>query len=114
MFAILSEILARRVEFAARPETLDAANIKEARLAILAIPNGFEAGRVVELARAVNPGIRIIARAHSDEEVDYLTKLGADTVIMGEREIARGMIAALGAPARPEPESPSPVMPDAA
>ncbi|HTN97491.1 MAG TPA: YbaL family putative K(+) efflux transporter [Nordella sp.] len=97
---------------AARPETLAAANIAGARLAILAIPNGFEAGRAVELARAVNPGIRIIARAHSDEEVDYLSKLGADMVIMGEREIARGMIAALGEPAKPE--TPSPVIPDAA
>lgn len=97
---------------AAKAETLAAANIAGARLAILAIPNGFEAGRVVELARAVNPGIRIIARAHSDEEVDYLAKLGADTVIMGEREIARGMIAALGSPA--QPEAPSPVIPDAA
>lgn len=97
---------------AAKAETLAAANIGGARLAILAIPNGFEAGRVVELARAVNPGIRIIARAHSDEEVDYLSKLGADTVIMGEREIARGMIAALGEPAKPE--APSPGIPDAA
>ena len=80
---------------AAKPETLSAANIAGARLVILAIPNGFEAGRVVELARAGNPAIRIIARAHSDEEVDYLTRLGADVVIMGEREIAHGMIAAL-------------------
>jgi CPA2 family monovalent cation:H+ antiporter-2 len=97
---------------AAKAETLAAANIAGAKLAILAIPNGFEAGRVVELARAVNPGIRIIARAHSDEEVDYLSKLGADTVIMGEREIARGMIEALGEPAKPE--APSPAVPDAA
>jgi CPA2 family monovalent cation:H+ antiporter-2 len=80
---------------AAKTETLAAANIAGARLAILAIPNGFEAGRVVELARAANPAIRIIARAHSDEEVDYLSKLGADVVIMGEREIAYGMIAKL-------------------
>ncbi|WP_438816469.1 NAD-binding protein [Taklimakanibacter deserti] len=54
---------------------------------------------MVELARASNPALRIIARAHSDEEVDYLTKLGADVVIMGEREIAHGMIAALDVPA---------------
>lgn len=80
---------------AARVETLAAANIAGARLAILVIPNGFEAGRVVELARAANPAIRIIARAHSDEEVDYLSKLGADVVIMGEREIAYGIIANL-------------------
>jgi monovalent cation:H+ antiporter-2, CPA2 family len=33
-----------------------------------------------------------VARAHSNDEVDYLMKLGANIVIMGEREIARGMI----------------------
>ena len=52
----------------------------------------------MELARAANPAIRIVARAHSDEEFDYLKKLGADVVIMGEREIAHGMIAALDRP----------------
>jgi CPA2 family monovalent cation:H+ antiporter-2 len=89
---------------AAKMETLVAANIAGASLIILAIPNSFEAGRVVEFARGSNPGIRIIARAHSDEEVDYLTKLGADIVIMGEREIAHGMIAALetATPAGPD------------
>ena len=86
---------------AARKETLRAANVAGARLIILAIPNGFEAGRVVELARSGNPAIRIIARAHSDEEVDYLKRLGTDVVIMGEREIAHGMIAALDAPTAP-------------
>ncbi|MDU1048623.1 MAG: hypothetical protein E7A45_11565, partial [Staphylococcus epidermidis] len=34
----------------------------------------------------------IVARAHSDAEVEHLKSLGADVVIMGEREIARGMI----------------------
>ena len=37
-------------------------------------------------------GIRIIARAHSDAEVEHLGGLGADTIIMGEREIARGIV----------------------
>jgi CPA2 family monovalent cation:H+ antiporter-2 len=44
-------------------------------------------------ARAANPKIGVIARTHSDAEADHLNSLGADTVIMGEREIARGMIA---------------------
>jgi CPA2 family monovalent cation:H+ antiporter-2 len=48
---------------------------------------------VVEQGRKLNPGVRIIARAHSDEEVEHLTRHGADTVIMGEREIAVGMLA---------------------
>lgn len=44
------------------------------------------------------PLIQIIARAHSDEDVAYLEKLGADHVIMGEREIAARMVSLLKAP----------------
>jgi CPA2 family monovalent cation:H+ antiporter-2 len=77
---------------AVESRVLDAARIAEARMLFLAIPNCFEAGQVVERARARNPGIVIVARAHSDDEVSYLTKLGSNAVIMGEREIARGMI----------------------
>ena len=47
---------------------------------------------VTEQARAANPAICIIARAHSDDEIEHLKKFGADVVIMGEREIARGMV----------------------
>ena len=69
-----------------------AANPEGARRLILAIPNAFEAGQIVLRARAANPGINVIARAHSDAEVEHLKGLGADTVIMGEREIARGIV----------------------
>jgi len=62
-----------------------------ARLLLVAIPNGFEAGQIVEQARAANPDLDIIARAHFDAEVEYLSRLGANLVIMGEREIARSM-----------------------
>ena len=77
---------------AARPAILAAANPAGARWLFLAIPNGFEAGQVVEQARQANPHLDIVARAHSDAEVDYLRKHGANYIIMGEREIARGMI----------------------
>ena len=59
---------------------------------ILAIPNAFEAGQIVLRARAANPNINVVARAHSDAEVEHLKGLGANTVIMGEREIARGIV----------------------
>jgi CPA2 family monovalent cation:H+ antiporter-2 len=76
---------------AAEHRVLLAANLRDARLLIVAIPNGFEAGQIVEQARAASPRIDIVARAHFDAEVDYLSKLGANVVIMGEREIARSM-----------------------
>ncbi|MCP3412244.1 YbaL family putative K(+) efflux transporter [Bradyrhizobium sp. CCGB01] len=77
---------------AAQPAILGATNPSRARHLVIAIPEAFEAGQIVQQARAANPDIRIIARAHADAEVDHLKGLGADVVIMGEREIARGMI----------------------
>ncbi|MVT68421.1 Kef family K(+) transporter [Bradyrhizobium pachyrhizi] len=77
---------------AARASVLRATNPAAARSLVIAIPEAFEAGQIVEQARAANAEIQIIARAHSDAEVDHLKALGADIVIMGEREIARGMI----------------------
>jgi CPA2 family monovalent cation:H+ antiporter-2 len=77
---------------AANGEVFAAANPEGAKRLILAIPNAFEAGQIVLRARAANPGISVIARAHSDAEVEHLKGLGADTVIMGEREIARGIV----------------------
>ncbi|MFE0753734.1 YbaL family putative K(+) efflux transporter [Inquilinus sp. NPDC058860] len=82
---------------AAVPEVLALANLPGARQLAVAVPNAFEAGQIVGQARAANPGIAIIARAHSDAEVEHLRSLGADAVIMGEREIARGMAEALTA-----------------
>ena len=77
---------------AASAEILALANLAEAHAIVVAIPESFEAGQVVTKARNTNPAIQIIGRAHSDAEVDHLTGLGATTVIMGEREIARGML----------------------
>ncbi|WP_181591937.1 YbaL family putative K(+) efflux transporter [Mesorhizobium atlanticum] len=77
---------------AANAEVFSAANPEGAKRLILAIPNAFESGQIVLRARAANPAINIIARAHSDAEVEHLKGLGADTVIMGEREIARGIV----------------------
>ncbi|TIL45552.1 YbaL family putative K(+) efflux transporter [Mesorhizobium sp.] len=77
---------------AASSEVFAAANPEGASRLILAIPNAFEAGQIVLRARAANPKINVIARAHSDAEVEHLKGLGADTVIMGEREIARGIV----------------------
>jgi CPA2 family monovalent cation:H+ antiporter-2 len=69
-----------------------AANLARARLLIVAIPNAFEAGQIVQRAKRANPSIEIVARAHYDAEVEHLTGLGAGKVIMGEREIAEAML----------------------
>jgi monovalent cation:H+ antiporter-2, CPA2 family len=74
-------------------EVIEAANLAAARCLLVAIPNAFEGGQVVAQARALKPALRIVARSHSEEETEHLKKHGADTVIMGEREIALAMLA---------------------
>jgi CPA2 family monovalent cation:H+ antiporter-2 len=92
----IAELTAQGIEVlsgnAVSRETLDLANLSGARSLVIAIPNAFEACRIAEQGRAANPSILIVARAHSDAEVDELKQYGADTVIMGEREIALGMV----------------------
>jgi len=80
---------------ATREEVLRAAGVSDAACLILAIPNGFESGEIVARARAINRQLRIVARAHSDGEIDHLIASGADRVVMGEYEIARCMVADL-------------------
>jgi monovalent cation:H+ antiporter-2, CPA2 family len=70
------------------PHVLEQAGIRRASKLLVAIPEGFEGGAIAERARSMNPDLLIIARAHSDAEVAHLERLGANHVIMGEREIA--------------------------
>ena len=77
---------------AASAPLIAAANMAEAHWLFVAIPNAFEAGQIVEQARKNAPDLKIVARVHEDAEVDYLRQRGADLVVMGEREIARGML----------------------
>lgn len=95
---------------AASPGLLALANIGRAKSLVVAIPDAFEAGNIVESAKALNPRLLVIARAHSDAEVEHLTNLGADTVIMGEREIANGMLKRLDQILHSDMAAPSPVV----
>ena len=58
----------------------------------MAIPDAFEGGQVVQQARAINPTLPIIARAHFEEEIAHLKRHGANVVVMGEHEIAKSML----------------------
>jgi len=73
-------------------EAMIAAGAAEADLIFVTVPDGFEAGGIVELARKLNPKVKVYARAHSDAEVEHLRGLGADLIVSGEEEIADAMI----------------------
>jgi CPA2 family monovalent cation:H+ antiporter-2 len=76
---------------ATKESVLRKAGLDEASTLLIAIPEGAEAGAIVRRARAINPKLVIVARAHSDEEVDDLVRRGADHVVMAERETASRM-----------------------
>jgi CPA2 family monovalent cation:H+ antiporter-2 len=76
---------------ATKESVLRQAGLDEASTLLIAIPEGVEAGAIVRRARAINPKLVIVARAHSDEEVDDLVRRGADHVVMAERETATRM-----------------------
>ncbi len=77
-------------------EVLSAVRAESARALLIAIPQTIEAAQIIKHARALNPGIAVLARAHSDDDVAYLLGNGADAAIVGEREIARSMCEAAG------------------
>jgi len=86
-------------------EVIGACNLTAARCLLVAVPDAFESGYAVELARKANPSLWIIARSHSEEETAHLLKHGASEVVMGEHEIARTMIA--GIPPLPASQQPA-------
>jgi len=77
---------------AAAPDVLAAAQLPSARRLFVTVPEAFEAGQVVEQARALNPALEITARAHSDVAAEHLAKLGANHVVLSENEVARRML----------------------
>ncbi len=82
----------------ARQDALELANAPAARSLLIAIPNSFDAGAIVEKARALNPALRIIVRAQTDPEDEHLKSLGASSVVLTGREIARGMLEKIAPP----------------
>ena len=93
-------------------DVMTAANLAGARRLFIAIPDGFEAGQIAEQARAANPDLQIVARAHSDAEAEHLHKYGADVIVMGDRELASAMLAQAFAEREPVEESASAARPE--
>ncbi len=77
---------------AAEPAIIGAINLAGARRLYVTIPEPFEAGQIVQQARAANPKLDILARAHSSATVEHLDRLGANLVVLGETEIAHRML----------------------
>ncbi|MFN4015208.1 MAG: YbaL family putative K(+) efflux transporter [Reyranella sp.] len=77
---------------AAEPAIIAALNLAGARRLYVTIPEAFEAGQIVQQARAANPTLDILARAHSIATVEHFENLGANLIVLGETEIAHSML----------------------
>ncbi|MBX9605626.1 MAG: cation:proton antiporter [Gammaproteobacteria bacterium] len=77
---------------AADPEVLIQGHIVRASMLIIAMPDAARSCRILEIARMLNPGVRTIARAHSDEEAELLVRERVGGVFYGEQELANAMI----------------------
>jgi len=80
---------------AADPEVAAAANIRHARCLLVAIPDAFESGQVVDQARKLNSDLPIVVRVHSAAQEEHVRKLGATRIVMAEQEIAGAMLDAV-------------------
>ncbi|MBS0211820.1 MAG: Kef family K(+) transporter [Proteobacteria bacterium] len=73
----------------AAERVLEEARPQHACMAVFAIPRTLEAGvAIARLKAELNPGIGVLARAHSEAEVRHLLEHGADGTVLAERELA--------------------------
>lgn len=81
---------------AASVGVLEEANAAQAKLLLVAIHGSFEAGQMIERIRELNPHIVVVAHARSEAELMHLEKHGVPDAMMGEKEIALGMMERAG------------------
>jgi len=77
---------------ATRPETLVAAGVPASGSLILGSAGMAHSAEVIRAARAVNPRVRVLARAGYLRDVKTLRAAGADTVYSGEGEVALAFV----------------------
>jgi len=76
---------------AAHADILEAAGIDSAVALILSASTTEHTAEIIRIARKINPGLRIIARANYLREADAMRTAGAEAVFAGEGEVALAM-----------------------
>jgi CPA2 family monovalent cation:H+ antiporter-2 len=76
---------------ATEPATLIQAHIAEAALLVIACPDPRDVQRMVDIARALNPGIEIVILTRDAEAAALLRQASVGRVFFDEEELARGM-----------------------
>jgi len=68
------------------------AHIAQAGLLVVATPESTDVRPMIETARALNPGIPVIARAANEEEGELLLKEGASQVVHAKGAVTQLMV----------------------
>jgi CPA2 family monovalent cation:H+ antiporter-2 len=76
---------------AAEPAVLIQAHITHAALLVIATPDTFHVRRMVEIARMLNPSIKVAVRTHNEHEAALLRTETGGKVFVGEQELAASM-----------------------
>jgi CPA2 family monovalent cation:H+ antiporter-2 len=71
---------------------LAAACIDTASLLLITTPDGYQARRILEVARAANASIDVAVRTHIHAELEYFEREHVGHVVMAEREVALSML----------------------
>jgi len=72
-------------------EILERAGVAQAAALIMTAPGGPETAEMIRIARTLNSGIRVLARASYVDETAGMRLAGADRVFSGEGEVAMAM-----------------------
>ena len=67
---------------------LEKAHLKTAKALVVALPDPTSTRLLLKRACLIAPGLEIIARSHTDREIDLLTNMGAKEVVQPEFEAA--------------------------
>lgn len=86
-----SEGLAAVSGDATDPTVLVQAHIARAGMLVIASPDSLGARKMIETARTLNPGIEVVLRTHTEEELELLEQEDQGKVFLGEQELAVGM-----------------------
>lgn len=76
---------------ASDPAVLIQAHVARASILVIATPDAFHARKMIEIARMLNPDVRILVRTHSETEAALMEKEAVDGVFLGEHELAHTM-----------------------
>ncbi len=80
---------------ATQRETLEGAGVSNAGSLVLTSAGMGNSEETIRMARELNPGIRVLARAPYLRDLPALRKAGADSVFAGEGEVALALVEAI-------------------